>query len=311
MADFEIIDVHTHTFASPERGVRWQKGISADRKVERAGTIDELLDCMDKGGISHSVMLMYTPTRFMYEAQINRMGTLPNDPVKRETIERETKDLVVGRMIINNEWACEEIKKEPRLLAFAGLDPVYMSEEILRKEIDDKVSKGCKGVKIVPLALGIYGNDKRLWPVYEKISRLGIPMLSQAGGGPGEESGKDAWGRPKYFADALRDFPDLKLILAHLGHGYNDDMFELCSKFPNLYTDISGQLNNLDEPGGRQSEELAEFIRRCGVEQVLWGTNFPMNDPVLYSKLTDTLPLTSHEKELISNKNAKRVIGIN
>lgn len=311
MPDFEIIDVHTHTFASAERGIRWQKGITPDREVERAGTTDELLDCMKRGGISRSVMLMYTPTRFMYEAQIKRVSPLPDDPAKREAIERETKDLMVQRMIMNNEWACEEIEKKPQLIAFAGLDPVYMSEETLIHEIEDKVAKGCKGVKIVPLALAIYGNDKRLWPVYDKISKLGIPMLSQAGGGPGEAGGKDACGRPKYFEEALRDFPDLKLILAHLGQGYREDMFDLCARFPNLYTDISGQLTNMDEPGGRQSDELVEFIRTCGVEKVMWGTNFPMNNPVRYSELTESLPLTSEEKELIGSKNARRVIGIN
>jgi predicted TIM-barrel fold metal-dependent hydrolase len=311
MPDFEIIDVHTHTFASAERGIRWQKGITPDREVERAGTTDELLDCMKRGGISRSVMLMYTPTRFMYEAQIKRVSPLPDDPAKREAVERETKDLMVERMIMNNEWACEEIKKSPQLMAFAGVDPVYMSEEALIAEIEDKVAKGCKGVKIVPLALAIYGNDKRLWPVYDTISRLGVPMLSQAGGGPGETYGKDAWGRPKYFGEALRDFPDLKLILAHMGQGYKEDMIDLCGRFPNLYTDISGQLTDLDQPGGRQSDELVEFIRTCGVEHVMWGTNFPMNNPVLYSELTEKLPLTSEEKELIGSRNAKRVIGIN
>lgn len=311
MPDFEIIDVHTHTFATAERGTQWQKGITPDREVERAGTTDELLDCMKRGGISRSVMLMYTPTRFMYEAQIKRIGPLPDDPAKREAVERETKDLMVERMIMNNEWACEEIKKNPQLMAFAGVDPVYMSEEVLIAEIEDKVAKGCKGVKIVPIALAIYGNDKRLWPVYDTISRLGVPMLSQAGGGPGETYGKDAWGRPKYFGEALRDFPDLKLILAHMGQGYKEDMIDLCGRFPNLYTDISGQLTDLDQPGGRRSDELVEFIRTCGVEHVMWGTNFPMNNPVLYSERTEKLPLTFQEKELIGSKNAKRVIGIN
>ena len=88
-------------------------------------------------------------------------------------------------------------------------------------------------------------------------------------------------------------------------------MIDLCSRYPNLYTDISGQLTNLDEPGGRQSGELVEFIRKIGVERVMWGTNFPMNDPVLYSQRTEKLPLALEEKELLGSRNAKRIIGIN
>jgi predicted TIM-barrel fold metal-dependent hydrolase len=310
MPDFEIIDVHTHTFASAERGISFQRGISPNRAIERAGTTDELLDCMRKGGISRSVMLMYTPTRFMYEAQIKKLGPLPKEPGKREALEQEIKDIMTERMIKNNEWACEEIKKKPQLMAFAGIDPVYMSEDTIVREIKDKVSKGCKGVKIVPLALQIYGNDKRIWPVYDTASKLGVPILSQAGGGPGETGAKDAWGRPKYFGEALQDFPNLKLILAHLGHAYNDDMVDLCARYPNLYTDISGQLTNLDQPGSRQSDELVDFIHKCGVDRIMWGTNFPMNNPVLYSELTNQLPLTFDEKAQIGSKNAKRVIGI-
>jgi len=306
MPGLEIIDIHTHTFATRERGIGWQRSNGAVNPP-RGGTIDELLDCMKRGGVTHSVMLMYTPTRFMYEARIKE-APLPTDPAERQAKEQELKGLMAQRMIQNNEWACQVSREHPQLITFAGLDPVYMSEKTLITEIEDKVKKGAKGVKIVPLALEIYGNDKRLHPVYDKISRLGIPMVAQSGGGKLPD-GRDAWGSPKYFAEPLREFPNLKINLAHLG-GHGPEVPELCKTFPNLYVDISGQLTDLDKPKGWQTKELVEFIRRCGAEHITWGTNFPMNDPAEYAQLTEKLPLTSEEKETIAHKNAKRIIGI-
>ena len=71
MADLELIDFHTHTFPTPERGVAWLSSIG-HRDPERTGTIDELLGMMQRANISHAVMLSYTPTRYMYEARIRQ-----------------------------------------------------------------------------------------------------------------------------------------------------------------------------------------------------------------------------------------------
>ena len=35
------------------------------------------------------------------------------------------------------------------------------------------------------------------------------------------------------------DFPDLKMIIAHLGHPWETDLIVLIRKCPNLYADIS------------------------------------------------------------------------
>lgn len=301
-----LIDAHTHTFATAERGVAWQRSVG-HKDPARTGTTDELLDIMAGAGISHAVMLMYTPTRFMYEAAL-RKAELPDDPVKAEGVKRELKAKMAERMVENNEWAVQETARHPELITFAGLDPVYMSEQEMLAEIEDKVGKGAKGVKIVPTALATYGNDGRLWPVYDKISRLGVPMLSQSGGR--SENGVDAWGRPKYFAEALADFPNLKLILAHLGRGYEQDTLDLCRWFPNLHADVSARLQDVEEGCEFTPDSFVDFLRRCGSEHILFGTNYPTHDPVQFRQVMDALPLTDEERKLIGRDNARRVIGI-
>ena len=63
MPDLEIIDVHTHTFASADRGIAYQRAASEGaREPTRKGTVEELRGLMGETGMSRAVMLIYTPT---------------------------------------------------------------------------------------------------------------------------------------------------------------------------------------------------------------------------------------------------------
>ena len=309
MADLEIIDIHTHTFASADRGIGWQRS-AGHRDPTRNGTVEELAGMMAQANITHAVQLMYTPTRFMYEARI-RTQEMPSDPAERAQIEREVQTMMAQRMIDNNEWALGVSAQRPNFFTFAGLDPAYMDEATLVGEIEDKVGRGARGVKIVPLALAMYVDDARMMPVYEATSRLGVPIVSQAGAGgdPGQRG--DHYGRPKYFETALKQFPDLVINIAHLGHGYEDDVIDLCRRYPGFHADLSSRLHELDDPNEHLTDEsLVAFIRQCGAEHILFGTNYPLNDPIQYATVMRRLALTDREKELIANGNAKRLLKL-
>jgi predicted TIM-barrel fold metal-dependent hydrolase len=308
LAEPELIDFHTHTFPTPERGIGWLKSIG-HREPERTGTIDELLGMMRSSNISRAVMLCYTPTRYMYEARI-RQTPLPEDPVEREKVAARVKATMVERAIANNEWQVQQTHAHPELISFCGIDPVYMDAESMIAEIDDKLNKGARGVKIVPLALEIYGNDRRLWPVYEHISRLAVPMLSQSGGRRGAD-GKDPWGAPKYFAEALEAFPNLTVVMAHMGHGCEDEVIDLCHRFPNFYADLSMRLHNLNQPGEMTTAEMLELIRACGPEHVIHGSNFPICDPEQFARVVREMGLSRDEYALIAGENAKRILQLN
>ena len=306
MPDPEIIDIHTHAFGTPNEGMEWQSLVGMTDSL-RPGTAGELLQLMKDAGISRSVLLMYTPTRFMYEAYLKE-HPLPPSPKVREKAELELKRRMVQRMVENNEWACQESSDHPELIPFIGLDPVYMDEDALFNEIDDKVKKGARGVKIVPRALAIFPNDKRLLPVYEKIRKMKIPLVSQSGRGYPNE--REIWGSPRYFAQVLAEFPDLRVNLGHLGMGCEEEIVELCKRFPNVYADLSLRLHRLDQAGEFSTRELAEFIRRCGPEHIAFGTNYPLADPVLYARVLRQLPLTGEETEMVASGNTKRFLGI-
>jgi hypothetical protein len=81
-----LIDIHTHTFPTAAMGQRWLGG-SGIMNPAGSGGIDEHLAVMEHLSISAAVMLMYTPTRYMYEARLLR-EPLPLAPMEREAKER-------------------------------------------------------------------------------------------------------------------------------------------------------------------------------------------------------------------------------
>jgi predicted TIM-barrel fold metal-dependent hydrolase len=159
--------------------------------------------------------------------------------------------------------------------------------------------------------MGLYSNDPLLWPVYEHAQRLGLPVISQSGngGGPPPMPGADHFGRPSYWDDVLTAFPDLTVTLAHLGHGYEDDIVALAQRHPSLHTDTSLRFSGLGRPGRQSAEDLVALIRRIGADRVLFGTNYPFVDQQRYVAVLESLPLTQHERELIAHENATRLLA--
>jgi predicted TIM-barrel fold metal-dependent hydrolase len=93
---------------------------------------------------------------------------------------------MVKRMIDNNQWACDAGSSFPNLIAFAGINPVFMREYAMVSEIQDKIAKGARGFKLLPSALRIFGDEHRIWLAYEAAARLGVPVLAESGGSAGQ-----------------------------------------------------------------------------------------------------------------------------
>jgi len=306
MEKYEIIDCHAHTFPTAQRGIVFQRALGI-AKPERNGTIEELLKIMEQAGISKTNMLMWTPAWFMYQELLQR---LPTDPEERARGETSLRANLLQRCLDNNEWAIEMINQHhDRFTCFVGVDPEFMDRETMLREIDDKLSRGAKGLKIAPVHF--YGNDERLVAMYEAAQRWGVPVLSySSGGGFGQVQDRDRHGHPRHFEDPLKAFPGCIIILAHLGTGAEQEVARLTDKYPNLYADVSARLHQIGEPGGWSQEEAVAWFRRIGIDRILFGTNYPMCDPVEYVEVMKALPLTEEERRKVFSENFKRLVKL-
>jgi predicted TIM-barrel fold metal-dependent hydrolase len=282
MADLggaRVVDAHTHVMRSEAHGREmWWYFLRrpATEAPPALHTVEEAEALMDATGIAHMNILMFTwAGRYWRDGQY----TLPDGGPARARAVEELRSRIVDRIRDNNEWALGVVTAKPRFSFFCGIDASLMTEAELLAEIEDKTSRGAVGVKMVPFDSGVRGDDPRLWPVYETLQARRIPLLSESSGRPG------APGRPARFDTALREFPRLKLVLAHLGHdpifgeGADQEVVELAQNHEGVYTDVSLRLPEMIN-GACSPADMAGHLRRIGTDRVLFGTNYGFVDSI-------------------------------
>jgi predicted TIM-barrel fold metal-dependent hydrolase len=294
-----IVDAHAHAFPTVAWGHEWQRMLGVG-EPRRSGQIDELAAIMDAASIDRTVLLLNARSG-EYHEELLAAGVEEDDALER----------VRAQILELNRWGLEAAAADRRFLPFVGVSVRFQTEAQIVAEIDALAARGAKGVKIIPPSMLAYADDPRLWPVYERCAALGLPLLSQSGsgGGPRPDPDADHYGRPARWDAALREFPSLTVILAHLGHGYEEDIVELCARHDHVYTDTSLQLSRLGRDGHPTPEQLVALIRAIGSDRVLLGTNYPFVDPGAYVARLDELPLTDAEKAGVAGENFVRAVG--
>jgi predicted TIM-barrel fold metal-dependent hydrolase len=295
-----IADAHAHVFPTPEAGREWQRMVGV-AEPRRAGDLAELVHSMEAAGIERTVMLLYARSGERH-AELRAEGR-HSEAAITAMVKREIREL--------NRWGCAAAEADERLIPFVGLNARYLSADELTAELDELVALGARGVKIIPPSMRLYADDPLLWPIYQRCWELGLPILSQSGdgGGPPASPGADHYGRPSHWAPVLREFPGLKLILAHLGHGYEADVVALAAEFDGVHSDTSLRLSRLGKPGFLTRDGLVDLIRRIGADRVLFGTNYPFVSPERYRDTLLALPLADDELELIAGANLERILS--
>ncbi|WP_338932827.1 amidohydrolase family protein [Streptomyces netropsis] len=218
---------------------------------------------------------------------------------------------------VPNEFVAELCARHPdRFIGFASVDAATPgAADRLRHAITEL---GLSGLKTAPCYLRMSPADPRWYDVYETARELGIPVLVHTGYTPA----KNADGR--YFSPLLlepvaRDFPDLKIILAHLGTPWTGPCVELLARHPNLYADLS--IFGSYRPPATVAGALAHARERGVLDRVLWGTDFPfatMTESVdRMARLTEdsepwpagSAPLTPEEYRAVMGGTAARLTG--
>ena len=302
MPDCFIIDAHLHTYPTPEIGLQAKQGST---HCDHCGTIDELLPIMDKGQISKAVMVNLTPVADMKDAALAGLSETLSEEERREA-EKEIDLRMISRLERRNLWTCQVAKENPRLIPFIGLDPI-MSPELMRNEILDKVKNhGARGIKLQSAAQRFYPDDPRLNLAYETAVELGLPVIFHSGGA----EPLSQFALPRLFAQVASTFPQLTIVLAHLGMGYWDQTMALARNCPSVNFDCSAVIGRTEAEGGLSDDDLVSMIREIGVERVMFGSDYHWFDPIQSVERLLRLDFRQEEKRLISGENAVRIYRI-
>lgn len=193
-------------------------------------------------------------------------------------------DEAVVNHVGNNEMVRAAVERFPdRLIGGCYVDPraVESACHTIRVYHDH----GFKCVKMFPYH-GYFPDEPALYPVYELITELDTVVLFHCGGGSvkhakqiAKESGgpvkRAAFASYKYslpcYFDALgHGFPDMKIILAHLGGCLQlDEVFYLADNHDNLYLDTSS--TSASAALGVVKRNGNDYAKPLDFSKLLWG----------------------------------------
>ena len=127
-----------------------------------------------------------------------------------------------------------------------------------------------KGVAIAPAAQDFHpaGSDARR--IYEELSALKMPLVVHQGiyfAAPN----KLEYARPALMDEVAREFPELKIVIAHLGYPWIDETVVMLGKHPNVYADVSGLLAQ----SWRAYDALVCAYQYGVMDKLLFGSGFP------------------------------------
>lgn len=299
MADYYIIDAHVHTYQTREIGLQAKQGSDV---TDYGGTPDELLSLMERANISKAVMVSMLPVGDMRDAALAKLPSGLSQS-KREEALKEIDARMFDRIKRKNSWTCSVAKENPGLVPFITLDP-SMDKDAMIDEIQDKVkNEGAKGIKLHPGSQHFFPNDRRLWPAYQIAQRLGLPIISHAG----SFSTPIQYAQPNNFKEVLDSFPNLTLVMAHVGKGFFDEATSLAKAYPNLQFDCSNIISNTEGEERLSDADFTALIREVGVERVMFGSDFPWYDPAIAIERLLGLDFSEKEKRLLLGENAVRI----
>jgi predicted TIM-barrel fold metal-dependent hydrolase len=306
MTNYDVIDAHVHTYKTPEIGLQALSGFDASGCC---GTPEELVPIMQDAGVRQAVQCNMTPARSMFEAAL---GEIPADQV--EAARPALLEKISDRIRRRNEWTCQMAQEQPGLVAFLSVDPIMGQEAMLTELLDRIDNLGARGLKIHPGEGRFFPDDPSLGPIYEAMVERSLPVISH--GGLDIANPNPSYTRPAAFAGVAQQYPDLKLVIAHLGNNFFDESVQMAAKYPNIFFDTSAVI-----PGDKDGEPLikdnalsntgaVELIRKIGVERVMFGSDYPWFHPLWDLKRFLKLDFSKDEKQALLAGNAERILGL-
>lgn len=140
-------------------------------------------------------------------------------------------------LVVPNERIARYVARHPeKLIGFTCIDP---HEPDYLEELERTLSlPEFRGLKLAPIYQNYHPMDPRMQPVYSYCERHGVPILFHQGTTfPRRAPLK--YSLPIQLEDVALAYPELRIVIAHLGHPWVEDTIVLIRKQPHVYADLS------------------------------------------------------------------------
>lgn len=245
IAGIPVVDVHQHVVPVGSLAMPWEQwspprlgGLRREEIYRDDGTVDpaRYVRHLDEQGIDIAlVMAEYSP--------------------------RVTGMQTIEAMVPLAEAAPD------RVGVIAALNPHLHFP--LVAELERQLGLGAVAVKLHPVHGGYALDRPDLYPVYERCEAAGVPVVVHCGTS-NFAGASNTFADPSPLLDVVRDFPQLRLALAHGGRGwFYDQAAWMALTFEHVWIELSGL------PPSR----LPRYYDAIGFDRLapkcIFGTDFP------------------------------------
>jgi 2,3-dihydroxybenzoate decarboxylase len=236
-----------------------------------------------------------------------------------------------------NDRLAQAIAAHPdRFAAFAALptpDPKAAADELERTV----TTLGFKGAMVHGLTNGVFFDDKRFWPIFERAQALDVPLyvhpavphravveayyqdyltdfptLQTAAWGFTVEAATQ--GIRLVLSGVFDAYPDVKIILGHMGEGLPfllwriDHALSRPGNRPVSFREQFSQHFYITTSGNFSTPALLCSMMELGVDRILFSVDWPFVPNVPGTKWMNDLQLSAEDKAKILSGNAKRLL---
>lgn len=232
---YKIIDAHCHIYPDKIalKATQATENFYEINHTELDGTVSLLKSEGEKAGIDHFIVQSVATT----PAQVSSINKFIASTVENSN----------GTM--------------------TGLGTLHPDSDDIKRDIEELISLGLKGVKLHPDIQKFKIDDYRCLKIYEECEGR-LPILMHTG-----DSRYD-FSNPNRLKPVLEIYTDLVIIGAHFG-GWSlwEKAAELLYKHKNLYVDCSSTFYALED------KQLKSLFNLYGEDKILFGTDYPMWQP--------------------------------
>ncbi|MAU08387.1 MAG: amidohydrolase [Anaerolineaceae bacterium] len=250
-----IVDVHTHPpqyrGEIPEDKIVYNDVWRPDRKVKAVTNWDDFMEAEKMADKVITFNIAWQPSSNVsggIEARHN-VGDLPGN--------------------YNDATAAFVNAYPDKLIGFMALHPhdPNMLDEFERCRVD----LGMKGIKLGANYQIFDPLETRALKIYELAQKYDMPILFHQGTSP-VRMAPITYSHPLAMDEVAMRYPDLKMILAHMGHPWTADCSVVIRKHPNLYADVSALIYR---PYGFY-EALMRATEWKVLDKLMLGSDFPV-----------------------------------
>jgi predicted TIM-barrel fold metal-dependent hydrolase len=170
-----------------------------------------------------------------------------------------------------NEDTAAFVAKDSNRIGFMSVDPLRHD---WKEEMDKSISLGLVGIKLGANYQRFDPLSREALALYARAEKLSLPILFHTGASPVREAPLQ-YAHPLVTDEVAIRFPDLKIVMAHIGHPWVRDAIVTIRKHPNVYADVSAIYTR-----PWMTYEAMLMATEWGVmHKLLFGSDFPITTP--------------------------------